>query len=50
MRRRIARSRARCQQHRQSHSPNQKPRAGREPAHRTPPAVTLWRAAESQVV
>jgi hypothetical protein len=54
MRRRIARSRARCQQKAPAadnrRSPEPKPRAGQEPAHRTQPAVTLWRAAESQVV
>ena len=56
MRRRIERSRARCQQkapaarNRQSHSPATQPRAGKEPEPRTQPAVTLWRAAESQVV
>jgi hypothetical protein len=56
MRRRIARSRARCQHkapvacNRQSHSPDPKPRAGQQPAHRTQPAITLWRAAESQIV
>lgn len=53
MRRRIERSRARCQKaaaaHKvKRHSPEPKPRADKLSA--APPAVALWRVAESQVV
>jgi hypothetical protein len=56
MRRRIERSRARCQQ-RPSAAPNAKqpspqsqPRAAQPTPAPAPPSVPLWRAAESQVV